>query len=355
MPRRQLTLNLIPRTMWGKNVRAVVSAATWANLRWAFGASLYLADRLEIDFPDELLEARRSSDPYLYCSICNDRRRGLELHEEWSFDDTTRVQRLEEFLAICPRCHLAKHIGHAYITDKFEEALDHIVQVNNLSKDEAISFITEALATWHERSRYEYQLDISHLETFIPKTRIHLDWIGSHRSWFGSRLHSTLWANEILDSDALIIDTETTGLPNKTPNVEIIELAMLNTRGEVVFDSLFKPSIPIPNAEIHKITDKMVRKSPTIVEKWEEICNLMRGRTIVTYNAKFDREVFHTTSEVYDLTLPDDCQWHCAMQAWWTFNDLPYTRLPDSQHRALGDARAALGLIQQMATSSSLD
>ena len=351
MPRLPLTLNLIPSTMWGKNVRAVVSATTWANLRWVYGASLYLSERLEIDFSEELLAPRRVNSPHLYCSICNDERSGLELHEEWSFDDDAKVQRLEEFLAICRRCHLAKHIGHAHITGKFEEALDHLARVNGLSKDDAIGLTTEALATWHERSRHEYRLDLSHLETIIPKTRIHLDWIGSHRSWFGSRLDSTLWAKEILDSDALIIDTETTGLPNKIPNVEIIELAMVNTRGEIIFDSLFKPSIPIPNAEIHNITDKMVRKSPTIVEKWEEICGLMRGRTIVTYNAKFDREVFHTTSDVYGLTLPDDWQWHCAMQAWWTFNDLPYTRLPDSQHRALGDARAALRLIQEMAAS----
>lgn len=231
-PRSTLTLNLIPKTMWGKNVRAVVSATTWANLDWAYGASLHLSERREIDFPEELLASRRVVSAHLYCSICNDKRRGLELHEEWSFDDDAKVQRLEEFLAICPRCHLAKHIGHARITGKFEEALNHLARVNGLSEDEAISLATEALATWDERSRHEYRLDLSHLETIIPKTRIHLDWIGSHRSWFGSRLHSTLWAKEILDSDALIIDTETTGLPNKTPNVGIIELAMVNTRGE---------------------------------------------------------------------------------------------------------------------------
>ena len=349
MPRRPLTLNLIPGTMWGKNVRAVVSDTIWANLRWFYGATLDPPKRFEIDFSEELLAPRR----ILYCSICNDERRSLELHEEWSFDDDAKVQRLDEFLAICPRCHLAKHIGLAQKNGRGEEALDHLSRVNSLSKDEAIAVVYEALAKWRERSSHEYQLDLSHLGTIIPKTRIHLDWIGSHRSWFGSRLESTLWAKEILDSDALIIDTETTGLPDKIPNVEIIELAMVNTRGEVVFDSLFKPSIPIPNAEIHNITDKMVRKSPTIAEKWEEICDLMRGRTIVTYNARFDRDVFHTTSDVYGLTLPDDWQWHCAMQAWWTFNDRLYTRLPDSQHRALGDARAALRLIQEMAASDN--
>jgi Exonuclease len=339
--------------MWGKNVRAVVSKTTWANLRWAYGASISLRERLEIDFPEEILENRNEYTTHLYCSICNDRRRGLELHEEWSFDDANRVQRLEKFLAICPRCHLVKHLGHANLTGKFEEAMDHLALVNGLTKEDAIAFASETLGKWSERSQYVYKLDLSYLEAIIPKMHIHLNWIGTERMWFGSRFDAIIWAKETLGSDALIIDTETTGLPNKIPNVEIIELSAINTRGEVGFDSLFKPSIRIPNSEIHHITDKMVRNSPTIAEKWDEICRAMSGRNIVTYNAKFDREVFHTTSELYGLNLPD-CQWHCAMQAWWTFNGLPYTKLPESQHRALGDAKATLKLIKKMARTTSL-
>jgi hypothetical protein len=99
--------------MWGKNVRAVVSKTIWSNLRWGYGATRLLNDRLEIDFPEEILEKHREHTGHLYCSICDDKRRGLELHEEWYFDDENRIQRLDEFLAICPRCHLAKHLGYA--------------------------------------------------------------------------------------------------------------------------------------------------------------------------------------------------------------------------------------------------
>jgi DNA polymerase III subunit epsilon len=179
-----------------------------------------------------------------------------------------------------------------------------------------------------------------------------MDWLGSQRMWFGSRFDAIIWAQEILGSDALIIDTETTGLPNKHANVEVIQLSAINTRKQVEFDSLFKPSIKIPNSEIHGITDKLVRKSPTIVEKWEDICRMMNGRIIVTYNAKFDREVFQTTSEFYGLKLPE-CKWHCAMQAWWTFNRLPYTKLPDTEHSALEDAKATLKLIKKMASAKT--
>lgn len=351
-PNRPLTLNLIPKTMWGKNVRAVVSQTIWANLRWGYGATNYMRERLEIDFPEEILTQRRDYTPHLFCSICNSKHRGLELHEEWSFDDVTRVQRLEEFLALCPRCHLAKHAGRAHLVGKFDEVIDHLRLINNLSTDHTIDLVTQALNKWNDRSQHEYVLDLGHLETILPPNRIHMDWIGSQHNWFGSRFESIVWAKDIIASNALIIDTETTGLPGKIPNVEIIELSMINVRGEVEFDSLFKPSSPIQNADIHSITDKKVQKAPAIAEKWSEICNLMEGRTIVTYNARFDREVFHTTAEFYGLNLPD-CKWHCAMQAWWTFNNLPYTKLPNSKHRALGDARAALALIQEMATAIS--
>jgi hypothetical protein len=330
-----LTLNLIPRTMWGKNVRAAVSATTWANLRWGLGASLYLRERHEIDFPAE---------------ICNAKRRGLDLHEEWVFDDNKKVQRLDRFLAICSSCHLAKHLGHANLMGKLDEALDHLAAVNSISRQAAVTQATEALEKWSERSQHAYELDLSFLETIIPKARIHLDWIGTERSWFGSRFDAISWAREVLTSDALIVDTETTGLPNKSPDVEIIELAILSMNGDVQFNSLFKPSKPISNAEIHNINDGMVVKSNQITDSWNKIIETINGKVVIAYNAKFDREVFQTTAELYGLS-PPNCKWHCIMQAWWTFNNLPYTRLPNSEHRALGDARAALTLIKEMASS----
>ncbi|ECI8050226.1 hypothetical protein E4470_21395 [Salmonella enterica subsp. enterica] len=60
-----------------------------------------------------------------------------------------------------------------------------------------------------------------------------------------------------LNSDYLIIDTETTGLDN---NAEIIEIAIINMHGDVLLNSLVKPTCSIPTAvtKINNITDEMV-------------------------------------------------------------------------------------------------
>ncbi|RPJ07014.1 MAG: 3'-5' exonuclease, partial [Deltaproteobacteria bacterium] len=52
-------------------------------------------------------------------------------------------------------------------------------------------------------------------------------------------------------------DTETTGLDDQA---EIVEIAVLNSAGEPVFESLIRPQQPIPPRviTIHGITDTMV-------------------------------------------------------------------------------------------------
>lgn len=49
-----------------------------------------------------------------------------------------------------------------------------------------------------------------------------------------------------LNSDYLIIDTETTGLDN---NAEVIEIAIINMHGDVLLNSLVKPTCSIPAAD----------------------------------------------------------------------------------------------------------
>jgi hypothetical protein len=338
--------------MWGKNVRAVVAAETWNSLRWRYDATDHVR-RINLDFPDEVWTARADYKETRECQICGTSRRTLELHEEWSFDDANRVQRLDAFMAICPKCHLAKHLGHANATGHGEEALEHLASVNGWARKEAEAYADAAFEIWADRSASEYQLDLTALEREVPLKKIHLDWLGGYRSWFGSRLDAVVWAREVIASNAVIIDTETTGLPSLMDEVEVIELAGLNTRGEVLFESLFRPRGKIPNSAMHGITDRMVRKSPTFVEKWPEIAELFRDREVISYNARFDRQVMQMTCDIYNFAQ-GPIRWSCVMQAWWTFNRLPYTKLPDGEHRAAGDARAALKLIHQMAEATEL-
>ena len=46
-----------------------------------------------------------------------------------------------------------------------------------------------------------------------------------------------------LAADPLILDTETTGLDERA---EVVELAAINARGEVLVDTFIKPAHPLP-------------------------------------------------------------------------------------------------------------
>ena len=61
----------------------------------------------------------------------------------------------------------------------------------------------------------------------------------------------------------IFLDTETTGLASTD---KIIELAIVDYDGKILFDKLINPERPIQNSDIHGITDRMVSGQPTLDE-----------------------------------------------------------------------------------------
>jgi len=73
------------------------------------------------------------------------------------------------------------------------------------------------------------------------------------------KVRSIQWAQTILahKPDALIIDTETTGLDDQA---QIVQIGVIDLAGNVLLDALVRPSIPIPPAAVavHHIGDEAV-------------------------------------------------------------------------------------------------
>ena len=343
----RLTVELVPPLAWGRNVRAVVATDTWDALRWGLGATQVRPQFLKIDFPRRPLRAK------LKCTHCRSEQTALDLHEEWHYDDKKQVQRLVGLRPVCSRCHLAKHMGRANKVGRADEALAHLAVVNGWSPGQTKAHIDLAFETWEKRSGIVYALDVSYLERYIPPTKIHMEWLDNPRTWVGSRLDAIMWANRLLDSDAIILDTETTGLLKKS-NVEVIELAAVNMKGKLIYQGLFKPRYKIPGRviEIHGITNEDVKSSPTFGQQAEGVTAALHGRTIVTFNAKFDRDVVARTFKLHKLEGVS-ARWECAMHAYRTFSRSgTYLPLPGKSHRALADCRATLRLIKRMARAT---
>jgi len=138
-----LTIELVPRTSWFTNLRSELSKESWDVLR------------------------RKSYQKASYhCEICGGQgdKWPVECHEIWNYNDEKKEQKLEGLTSLCPSCHEVKHIGYAEIRGRYQEALEHLAEVNEWTLEEAEKYIKEQVALWKERSKYDWTLDLSYLE-----------------------------------------------------------------------------------------------------------------------------------------------------------------------------------------------
>lgn len=175
------------------------------------------------------------------------------------------------------------------------------------------------------------------------------------------REEASNWARNVLaDPLAIILDTETTGVGD---DAEIVQIAIIDVEGHILLDALVKPTQPIPadSTRVHGISDADVADAPPFSEFYCRLCDILGSASrVVIYNASYDWRIFCQTCWVYRLTVPDvplgilsDCAMHWYAQWFGEWSDYHgsywWQPLPSGDHRALGDCRATLRLIQEMA------
>ena len=75
-----------------------------------------------------------------------------------------KVQSLLGLMALCPSCHLVKHMGYANISGKGGFAQSHLAKINQWSMEKTEAYIKEQFQLWEERSQYEWTLNLDWLE-----------------------------------------------------------------------------------------------------------------------------------------------------------------------------------------------
>lgn len=145
MSKIKLTIELVPKSSWLSNVRAIVTNKQWDAIK----SSVY-------------------SKAYYMCEICGEigPNHPVECHEIWSYDDKSFIQKLEGMISLCPNCHMVKHIGFAKIQGSFNKAVRHFMRVNSLGKDKAVKLIEDSFKIWEKRSKKKWTLDLSHLSEY---------------------------------------------------------------------------------------------------------------------------------------------------------------------------------------------
>ncbi|MFE5730211.1 exonuclease domain-containing protein [Streptomyces sp. NPDC056528] len=173
------------------------------------------------------------------------------------------------------------------------------------------------------------------------------------------------WAAEALaDPLVVVLDTETTGLHSEA---RIVELAVLSSGGEALLDTLLDPGEPIPNSEIHGITDDMVAGAKAFSDVLEELTGVLAGKRVLIYNQWYDTgvlrhelvlhyrrmgfrepetaaEAWLDTLSVEDVMIPYS-DW---VGEWSDYHGNNRWQKLHGGHRAASDCRAVLDCLRQM-------
>lgn len=170
-------------------------------------------------------------------------------------------------------------------------------------------------------------------------------------------------ARSWLSGNPLFLDTETTGLGKDD---QVIQIAIVDSRGSVVFEAEVCPSVPIhPEAQkVHGISMAQLKASP----KWPEIApaieRLVAGRRLIAFNAEFDVRLIAQTAQAYGGVMDLSGQTECAMKLAKEHLGRGSVKLADAcralgvewdgrAHSAVVDARMVAALVQAIAVDES--
>ncbi len=142
----RLTVELVPQTSWGHNVRTIVPGKTW-----------------------DLIRRRCYQDAEYKCDICGGTgvRHPVECHEIWDYDDESCIQKLVGFLALCPLCHRVKHLGRTYSVGLGRSAVQQLCKVNFMTVEQVGEYIDSVFIQWHKRSEFDWTVDLEYIETYL--------------------------------------------------------------------------------------------------------------------------------------------------------------------------------------------
>lgn len=153
-----LESELVPETCWYSNVRSNVTRSQW-----------------------DIIRKKCYEEANHKCEICKDSgknqgfKHAVECHEIWHYDDIKHIQTLTGFIALCPNCHLVKHPGLASLKGKTSVVMNQLMKVNKISREEAKSHLKDKFKQFEERSRYNWNLDITYIEKYLKKNEKNFD------------------------------------------------------------------------------------------------------------------------------------------------------------------------------------
>ncbi|MDI6105684.1 hypothetical protein QLQ12_44600 [Actinoplanes sp. NEAU-A12] len=142
----RIRADMLPPRTHGSNIRALVSAQRWDDLR-----------RPVCDAAGRRCEICRG------VSVRGGRVILPDCHEKWRFEtrNGVPVQRLQRLVALCAGCHEVQHSGLAGIKGRIEFVVDRLRQLNGWSREQAEADLRRAGMRCRELDAREWALDLT--------------------------------------------------------------------------------------------------------------------------------------------------------------------------------------------------
>ena len=140
-----------------------------------------------------------------------------------------------------------------------------------------------------------------------------------------------LWIFTQLPDDYIVLDTETTGLPDENGLADIVTLGITAVKDREITESTefeIRPTRTISEEAqvVHGITNEQAATFESFESQWNQIVEYLKDQLIVIHNASFDWPILLDYIRRYDLELPGIQGIFCSQKAaisWAQAMDLP--------------------------------
>lgn len=146
----RLTIELVPRSAWGRSLYGTMARSRWQTLR-----KRTLAQRGE------------------RCEVCGSERPPFVCDEIWRYDDESAIATLTGLRIICRMCSFVKHFGHAGVLAQqgsidVEDVIAHFCRVNACDRSAFDRHRSEAGDLWLDRCRIIWRIDFGEFASLVP-------------------------------------------------------------------------------------------------------------------------------------------------------------------------------------------
>jgi DNA polymerase-3 subunit epsilon len=129
-----------------------------------------------------------------------------------------------------------------------------------------------------------------------------------------------LWIFTQLPDEYIVLDSETTGLPDELSKPDIVTLGLTAVINRGVTESVefkIKPQKQISDEaqSIHGISNEQAARYPSFDSQWERIAEYLKDRLVVIHNASFDWPILLDQVDRYNLDMPNIQGVYCSQKA----------------------------------------